>query len=71
MIVTRTEQHQIKKSHPRYNYCDHMSFYSENLYNIGNYYSRQVFTGLSQEFNKRQKSQLEVIEEVTHKRRWT
>ncbi len=43
MIVTRTETHQIKKSHSLWKYCDDLCFRSKNLYNHANYLVRQEF----------------------------
>ncbi len=57
--VLRSQQIRIKKGHPLYNYCDQMCFNAKNLYNIGNFYIRQVFTGL-----KKDPSEQEVNEQV-------
>lgn len=43
MIVTRTEQQMIKKSHPLWKVIDEMCFHSKNLYNEANYAIRQEF----------------------------
>jgi putative transposase len=43
MLETRTEQHQITKSHPYYKLIDAFSFKSKNLYNYANYIIRQEF----------------------------
>ncbi len=45
----RTQQIIIKNGHKLFNYCNELCFNSKNLYNITNYYIRQVFTGLRKE----------------------
>lgn len=41
--VTRTERHIIKKNHILYSKFEEITFASKNLYNLSNYYMRQVF----------------------------
>lgn len=43
MIANRIEQYQINKSHPSYKLIDELCFKSKNIYNYGNYISRQIF----------------------------
>jgi len=43
MNVNRTEQHQIKNSHPLFKTIDNFCFKSKNLYNYANYTIRQEF----------------------------
>jgi putative transposase len=45
----RTQQIHIKKGHRLYPYLEQLSFDGTNLYNVTNYYIRQVFTGLKKE----------------------
>lgn len=42
-MLTRTEQHQVRKGDPAYAALDHVCFASKNLYNAGNYEIRQRF----------------------------
>ena len=60
----RTQQIRIKKGHRFYDYCDQMSYNAKNLYNIGNFYIRQVFTGLMKDSNKREINEKEVINTI-------
>ena len=41
--VARTERHVIKKNHILYSKFEEITFASKNLYNLSNYYMRQVF----------------------------
>jgi len=43
MVVSRTEQHVIKKINPCWKLIDEFSFKSKNLYNLANYMIRQEF----------------------------
>lgn len=43
MIVMRTEQHYIKRTHPLWKVIDEMCFNAKNLYNYANYIIRQEF----------------------------
>ena len=40
---------QINHQHPLFSYCEDITFKAKNLYNITNYYIRQVYTGLKAE----------------------
>ncbi|WVX82251.1 hypothetical protein R4Z09_04415 [Niallia oryzisoli] len=44
----RTYQIDIKKGHKLYRYFDEICLNSNNLYNITNFYIRQVYTALNQ-----------------------
>lgn len=65
MQAERVERHLIKSSHILYNYCDNVCFRSKNLYNLANYYIRQVFIGLSSDNMLEQ--QQEIIKTVNGK----
>ena len=43
MIVSRTEQQIIRKTHPMWKLIDEMCFNSKNLYNYANYIIRQEY----------------------------
>lgn len=43
MLVTRVEQHVIRRTHPIWSVVDQNCFYSKNLYNYANYIIRQEF----------------------------
>ena len=43
ILITRTEQHQINKSHLMFKVIDEFCFRSKNLYNVANYIIRQEF----------------------------
>ena len=60
----RTYQFRIKKSNPLFNYCDEMCFNSKNLYNIGNFYIRQAFSGLKKEEALRHENEITVINNI-------
>lgn len=42
----RTLQFRINSKHNLFSYCDTITFNSKNLYNVANFYIRQVYTGL-------------------------
>ena len=54
------ERHIVKKSHPFYDECDHLSFLTKNLYNSTLYFQRDSF------FNKDFKSYYDVNKVFTH-----
>lgn len=54
------ERHIIKKSHPFYNECDHLTFLSKNLYNSTLYYQQDSF------FNKDFKNYYDINRIFTH-----
>ena len=62
MEVERVERHIIKTTHSLYKYCDQMCLKSKNLYNLANYYIRQIFIALSKE--QRSQEQQQLIEEI-------
>jgi len=62
----RTYQFRIKKSNPLFNYCDEMCFNSKNLYNIGNFYIRQAFSGLKKEEALRHENEITVINNINN-----
>jgi putative transposase len=43
LLVTRVEQHYIKRMHPLWQMCDELCLKSKNLYNYANYLVRQEF----------------------------
>jgi putative transposase len=43
LLVTRVEQHHIKRTHPLWQMCDDLCLKSKNLYNYANYIVRQEF----------------------------
>jgi putative transposase len=45
----RAYQIRVKRGHPLYEYFTVMSHNAKNLYNVGNYYIRQVYTALTQD----------------------
>ena len=47
--LIRTQQIKIKKGHKLFNYFDELCFKSKNLYNVSNYYFRQVLTGIQKD----------------------
>ena len=56
---------QIHPDHELFEYCDSLCFKAKNLYNITNYYIRQVYTALKKE--KRNENQLQVLMDIeTH-----
>lgn len=60
----RTQKIKIKKGHRLYDYLDNICFLSKNLYNITNYYYRQVFTGAVKD--KPTKNEKEVIDIINN-----
>lgn len=59
-IMILCERHIVKKSHPFYDECDHLSFLAKNLYNSTLYFQRDSF------FNKDFKSYYDVNRVFTH-----
>jgi putative transposase len=53
---------QIHPDHELFNYCDSLCFKAKNLYNITNYYIRQVFTALKEV--TRNDNQLQVLMDI-------
>ncbi|MEH7113288.1 transposase [Neobacillus niacini] len=53
---------QIHPDHDLFEYCDTLCFKSKNLYNITNYYIRQVYTALKKE--TRNENQLQVLMDI-------
>ena len=53
---------QIHPDHELFNYCDSLCFKAKNLYNITNYYIRQVYTALKKE--PRNENQLQVLRDI-------
>ena len=64
--IYRVLKIRVKKGHPLFNYFDQKTFFAKNLYNIGNFYRRQLFTGLSKEENLRHANEKEVIAVVNN-----
>lgn len=60
----RTMEIRIKKGHKLYPYFDDMCFKSKNLYNITNFYVRQVFSGIKKDPVLRQINEQEVINNI-------
>jgi putative transposase len=53
---------QIHPNHELFHYCDSLCFKAKNLYNITNYYIRQVYTALKKE--TRNENQLQVLRDI-------
>ncbi len=60
----RIVQIRIKKSHALFQFCDNACFASKNLYNVGNFHIRQVFSGLQKEPEFRHQNEIEVLEKI-------
>ena len=60
----RTYQFRIKNNNSLFSYCDEMCFNSKNLYNIGNFYIRQAYSGLKKETALRYENQVFVINNI-------
>ena len=60
----RTYQFRIKKSNQLFSYCDEMCFGSKNLYNIGNFYIRQAYSGIKKEKDLRHENEETVINTI-------
>ncbi|MEH7373946.1 RNA-guided endonuclease InsQ/TnpB family protein [Neobacillus drentensis] len=58
----RSYKIQIQPEHELFDYCDSLCFKAKNLYNITNYYIRQVYTALNKE--TRNENQLQVLTEI-------
>src|SRR4051794_22798583 len=52
----------IHPQHELFDYCDSLCFKAKNLYNITNYYIRQVYTSLRKEI--RNENQLQVLTDI-------
>ncbi|MDR7078528.1 putative transposase [Neobacillus niacini] len=53
---------QIHPAHELFDYCDTLCFKAKNLYNITNYYIRQVYTALNKEMKN--ENQLQVLMDI-------
>ncbi|TDL71200.1 transposase [Rhodococcus qingshengii] len=53
---------QIHPDHELFHYCDSLCFKAKNLYNITNYYIRQVYTALNKETQN--ENQLQVLRDI-------
>jgi putative transposase len=53
---------QIHPDHELFDYCDSLCFKAKNLYNITNYYIRQVYTALKKE--TKNENQLQVLSDI-------
>ncbi|WP_190284802.1 RNA-guided endonuclease InsQ/TnpB family protein [Bacillus sp. S3] len=61
----RSYKIQIHPQHELFEYCDSLCFKAKNLYNITNYYIRQVYTSVRKEI--RNENQLQVLRDIeTH-----
>ncbi len=60
----RVVQIRIKKSHALFQFCDDACFASKNLYNVGNFHIRLVFSGLSKDSEFRHQNEIEVLEKI-------
>ncbi|PGY09752.1 hypothetical protein [Bacillus sp. AFS031507] len=58
----RSYKIQIHPEHELFDYCDSLCFKAKNLYNITNYYIRQVYTALKKE--TRNENQLQVLTDI-------
>ncbi|MFJ7729641.1 RNA-guided endonuclease InsQ/TnpB family protein [Neobacillus sp. NPDC097160] len=58
----RSYKIQIHPEHKLFDYCDSLCFKAKNLYNITNYYIRQVYTALRKEI--RNENQLQVLMDI-------
>ncbi|MEH7306651.1 hypothetical protein [Neobacillus drentensis] len=58
----RSYKIQIQPEHELFDYCDSLCFKAKNLYNITNYYIRQVYTALKKE--TRTENQLQVLTDI-------
>lgn len=65
-MAYRTIQMRVKPSHSLYNYFNEVCFNSKNLYNIANFYIRQIYTGLSKPENDRQENQVLCINNINN-----
>ena len=58
----RTLQFRITKDHELFDYCDTMCFNSKNLYNVTNFYVRQLMSGLKKDKSLRHENEKEIIQ---------
>lgn len=58
----RTLQFRITKDHELFDYCDTMCFNAKNLYNVTNFYVRQLMSGLKKNKSLRHKNEKEIIQ---------
>ena len=57
----RTYQFHISKGDELFNYCDTMCFNSKNLYNVTNFYIRQIMTGVKKDKSLQSQNEKEVF----------
>ena len=54
----------IKKGHRFYPYCERMTGNAKNLYNIANFYIRQVYSGIQKDVSERHENEQLVMEQI-------
>ena len=54
----------IRKGHPMFEYCDSITAWSKNMYNVANYHIRNVMTGLKKSPEERTANEEEVLKTV-------
>ncbi|MBK5252735.1 MAG: transposase [Peptostreptococcaceae bacterium] len=63
-VEYRTVQIRIKKTHSLFQFCDNACFASKNLYNVGNFHIRQIFSGLKKEPGTLHQNETDVFEKI-------
>jgi len=61
MMISRVEQHLINKNHKLFNLIDSYSFKTKNLYNLANYYTRQIFIMTSKIKDKKELTEEQLL----------
>ena len=54
----------VRKGHPMFEYCDSITAWSKNMYNVANYHIRNVMTGLKKSPEERTANEEEVLKTV-------
>ena len=54
----------VRKGHPMFEYCDSITAWSKNMYNVANYHIRNVMTGLKKSPEERTANENEVLKTV-------
>lgn len=60
-MAFKTGKYEVDKSNPLFDYCQEMCGNAKKLYNVTNYYIRNVMTGVKKEADKRTSNEVEIL----------
>ena len=65
--MNQTVRYEIKEGHSMYAYCQQVCRSFKNMYNVTNFYIRQLLTGFNKPEDKRTSNERDAIRDVTDK----